>query len=68
MAGLKPVLWLSILYITTAVFFTKEGSLLFEFGSIKIYEEGVRQGIFISLRFFFLILMTSSVNINHDTN
>ena len=34
-------------------------TLLFELGPIKIYEEGIRQGIFISLRFFFLILMTS---------
>jgi energy-coupling factor transport system permease protein len=58
-AGLKPVLWLVLFTLLLQVFFTKEGSLLFEVGPIKIYEEGVRQGIFISMRFFFLILMTS---------
>jgi energy-coupling factor transport system permease protein len=58
-AGLKPVLWLVLFTLLLHVFFTKEGSLLFELGPIKIYEEGVRQGIFISMRFFFLILMTS---------
>lgn len=58
-AGLKPVIWLVILTLLLQVFFTKEGSLLYELGPIMIYEEGVRQGIFISLRFFFLILMTS---------
>ena len=28
-------------------------------GWFKIYEEGIRQGIFISMRFFLLILVTS---------
>jgi energy-coupling factor transport system permease protein len=58
-AGLKPVLWLVLFTLLLQVFFTKEGSLLYELGPIKVYEEGVRQGIFISMRFFFLILMTS---------
>ncbi|MEH7180930.1 energy-coupling factor transporter transmembrane component T family protein [Neobacillus vireti] len=58
-AGLKPVLWLVLFTLLLQVFFTKEGNLLYEVGPIKIYEEGVRQGIFISMRFFFLILMTS---------
>ncbi|MFP7300111.1 energy-coupling factor transporter transmembrane component T family protein [Neobacillus niacini] len=58
-AGLKPVLWLVLFTLLLQVFFTKEGTLLYELGPIKIYEEGVRQGIFISMRFFFLILMTS---------
>lgn len=57
--GLKPVLWLVLFTLVLQLFFTKQGDLLFQWGPIKIYEEGVRQGIFISLRFFFLILMTS---------
>ncbi|WHY77774.1 energy-coupling factor transporter transmembrane protein EcfT [Neobacillus sp. WH10] len=57
--GLKPVLWLVLFTLVLQLFFTKEGALLFELGPIKIYEEGLRMGIFISLRFFFLILMTS---------
>lgn len=57
--GLKPVLWLVLFTLVLQLFFTKQGDLLYQWGPIKIYEEGVRQGIFISLRFFFLILMTS---------
>ncbi|WP_413304637.1 energy-coupling factor transporter transmembrane protein EcfT [Bacillus sp. 1P10SD] len=57
--GLKPVLWLVLFTLALQLFFTKQGDLLYHWGPIKIYEEGVRQGIFISLRFFFLILMTS---------
>jgi energy-coupling factor transport system permease protein len=41
------------------IFFTRDGPLLFEWQFIKVYEEGLRQGIFISIRFFVLVLMTS---------
>ena len=58
-AGLKPVIWLVLFTLVLQLFFTKQGQLLYEAGPIKIYDEGVRQGIFISLRFFFLILLTS---------
>lgn len=57
--GLKPVLWLVLFTLVLQLFFTKQGSVIFEMGPLKIYEEGLRQGVFISLRFFFLILMTS---------
>ncbi|MGG3468796.1 energy-coupling factor transporter transmembrane protein EcfT [Neobacillus pocheonensis] len=57
--GLKPVLWLVLFTLVLQLLFTKQGDLLWEVGPLKIYEGGVRQGIFISLRFFFLILMTS---------
>jgi energy-coupling factor transport system permease protein len=58
-AGLKPVFWLVIFTLVMQVLFTQEGSLLVKIGPLKIYEEGLMQGIFISLRFFLLILMTS---------
>jgi energy-coupling factor transport system permease protein len=58
-AGLKPVLWLVIFTLILQLFFTKGGELVFSYGPVKIYQEGIRQGIFISFRFFFLILMTS---------
>ncbi|WP_071396690.1 energy-coupling factor transporter transmembrane component T family protein [Bacillus tuaregi] len=57
--GLIPVLWLVLFTLLIHFFFTREGELLLDWGWIKIYEEGVRQGIFISLRFFLLILLTS---------
>lgn len=61
--GLLPVLWLVIFTLFLHLFLTKDGNLLFEFGFIKVYEEGVRQGIFISMRFLFLILMTSMLTL-----
>jgi energy-coupling factor transport system permease protein len=57
--GLKPILWLILFTFFLHVFFTKEGAVLLDAGFLKIHEEGLRQGIFISLRFFYLILITS---------
>ncbi|WP_042454007.1 energy-coupling factor transporter transmembrane component T family protein [Neobacillus dielmonensis] len=57
--GLKPVIWLVLLTFIMQLFFTKEGSVVFTWGPVKIYEEGIKMGVFISLRFFFLILITS---------
>jgi energy-coupling factor transport system permease protein len=58
-AGLKPVLFLVLFTLVLHLFLTKEGDILVKFGWIEIYEEGLRQGAFISLRFFYLILITS---------
>jgi energy-coupling factor transport system permease protein len=58
-AGLKPVLWLILFTLLLHLFLTKEGGLLVQLGPVKIYEGGLRQGVFISMRFFLLILMTS---------
>ncbi|ALC88373.1 cobalt ABC transporter permease [Bacillus sp. FJAT-18017] len=57
--GLKPILWLVIFTLLLHLFLTREGNVVLELGWIKIYSGGIRQGIFISLRFFFLILVTS---------
>lgn len=57
--GLKPVFLLVIFTFLLHIFMTKEGDIIFELGWLKIYEEGLRQGIFISLRFLLLILITS---------
>lgn len=57
--GLKPVLWLVIFTFFLHLFLTREGAVLLDLGWFKIYEEGLRQGIFISMRFFLLILITS---------
>lgn len=57
--GLKPVMFLIAFTFLLHIFFTKEGDLLFELGFLKIYEEGLRQGIYISIRFLVLVLMTS---------
>ncbi|WP_246945643.1 energy-coupling factor transporter transmembrane component T family protein [Bacillus pinisoli] len=57
--GLKPVMWIVLFTFALHIFMTQEGELLFEWGWIHIYEEGLRQGIFISIRFFLLVAMTS---------
>ncbi|CAM3933556.1 energy-coupling factor transporter transmembrane component T family protein [Mesobacillus zeae] len=58
-AGLKPVLWLVLFTLLLHLFFTKGGEPVVQLGSFAIYEEGIRQGIFISLRFLLLIVVTS---------
>lgn len=59
LGGLKPVMWLVLFTFLLHIFFTKEGEVLADFGFIKIYEEGLRQAIFISLRFTYLIIVTT---------
>lgn len=57
--GLKPVLLLIVFTFFLHVFFTKEGEVLLDLGWLKVYEGGLRQGIYISLRFTYLILITT---------
>ncbi|MEH7442696.1 energy-coupling factor transporter transmembrane protein EcfT [Bacillus sp. JJ1122] len=57
--GLKPILLLVVFTFLLHIFMTKGGELVLDLGWLKIYENGIRQGIFISLRFFLLILITS---------
>ena len=57
--GLKPVLLLMVFTFLLHMLFTREGAVVADFGFIKIYEEGLRQGIFISLRFLVLVFMTT---------
>jgi energy-coupling factor transport system permease protein len=57
--GLKPIFLIIIFTFFLHILFTKEGVLLYKLGWLEIYEGGLMQGIFISLRFTFLILVTS---------
>ncbi|AQU77941.1 MULTISPECIES: energy-coupling factor transporter transmembrane protein EcfT [Planococcus] len=57
--GLKPVFILLVFTFLLHIFFTREGDILVDFGFIEIYEEGLRQGIFISIRFLVLVFITS---------
>lgn len=57
--GLKPVFILLLFTFFLHLFFTREGDLLFSFWFIEVYEEGLRQGIFISIRFLVLVFITS---------
>ena len=57
--GLKPVILLIILTLIIQLFFTKRGEVVFSLFGLDIYDEGIKMGIFISLRFTLLILITS---------
>ncbi|MDW0116779.1 energy-coupling factor transporter transmembrane protein EcfT [Sporosarcina thermotolerans] len=57
--GLKPILFLIVFTFLMHFIFTKEGAVLVDLKFLKIHEEGVRQGIFISIRFLVLVLMTT---------
>lgn len=57
--GLKPVFILLIFTFLLHIFFTQGGRLLLSIGFIDIYEEGLRQGIFLSIRFLVLVFITS---------
>lgn len=57
--GLKPVMFLVVFTLLLHIFFTREGAVIFEWKFIKIYEEGLRMGIFISIRFLVLVLVTT---------
>ncbi|WP_026678070.1 energy-coupling factor transporter transmembrane component T family protein [Fictibacillus gelatini] len=57
--GLRPILIIVLFTFALHIFMTKGGALLFQFGWLKIYEQGVVQGSFISFRLIFLVLVTS---------
>ncbi|NSL52560.1 energy-coupling factor transporter transmembrane component T family protein [Calidifontibacillus erzurumensis] len=57
--GLKPILWIVLFTLVLHLFMTKEGDIVVDFGWLTIYEEGIKQGVFISIRFVLLIVITS---------
>lgn len=57
--GLRPVIYLIIFTFILQLFFNKEGEIIYSIGKIHIYEEGLRQAIFISTRFFLLVFVTT---------
>ena len=57
--GLKPVIILMVFTFLLHLLVTKEGAVLLDLGFMKIYEEGLKQGIFISVRFLVLVFITS---------
>jgi energy-coupling factor transport system permease protein len=59
--GLKPIFILIIITSVLNIFMTKgtEDTLIFQFGFLNIYDEGLRIAIFMTLRLVFLIVGTS---------
>ncbi|MFX0561419.1 energy-coupling factor transporter transmembrane protein EcfT [Tepidibacillus infernus] len=54
--GLLPIFWMIILTIILHLSMTKGGNLLFQWYWLTIYEEGVKQAIYISIRLLLLVL------------
>lgn len=57
--GLKPVLIIILFTFLLHLLMTKGGPVLLDLGFITIHREGLIQGVFISLRFVYLILITT---------
>ncbi|MER2123228.1 MAG: energy-coupling factor transporter transmembrane component T [Exiguobacterium indicum] len=61
--GLRPILFLIVFTFVIQLFFTREGAVIFELGWLRIYEEGLRLAIIVSLRFFYLVSITTLVTL-----
>ena len=57
--GLKPVFFLILLTSILNIFMLRGGNLVFELGFIKIYDEGIKTALFMSIRLILLIMGTS---------
>lgn len=57
--GLRPILWIIVITFLLQSLMTDKGELLFHWGWVHIYMGGVARGIYIALRIFFLIVVTT---------
>lgn len=56
--GIKP-LWIILVLTLGLHIFMTEGQLLWQWGFLKITQEGLKQGIFMALRLIYLVTITS---------
>lgn len=57
--GMRPILWFVYLTFFLHILLNKEGSLLWQFGFLSVYSEGVYQGLIVSFRLFVLIFFST---------
>lgn len=57
--GLKPLLLLIVLTVFLQIFFTQGEQLLYSWGPVQIYQEGLVNAAFIFLRFMLIIFMST---------
>ncbi|MGG1572153.1 energy-coupling factor transporter transmembrane component T family protein [Fictibacillus sp. NRS-1165] len=57
--GLKPIFLIVIFTFILHILMTKQGEVIYGLGWLKIYEGGLKQGVFISLRLVYLVVITS---------
>ncbi|WP_283776119.1 CbiQ family ECF transporter T component, partial [Bacillus velezensis] len=63
LSGLKPILWSFLFTFFLHIFTNKEGEVLFQLCWFSIHEKGLEQGIYISIRSFVIILMTTELTL-----
>ncbi|WP_445002345.1 energy-coupling factor transporter transmembrane component T family protein [Exiguobacterium alkaliphilum] len=61
--GLRMILFLIIFTLFLQLFFNRDGQLLLSVGPFAIYSEGIRMGMIVSLRFFYLVMLTTLVTL-----
>lgn len=61
--GMRPIFFLVIIMFILHGFYTKEGEVLFSFGLVELYSEGIIQGAFIASRLMLLIMMTTTLTL-----
>jgi energy-coupling factor transport system permease protein len=52
---LRPVAFIVALTLLFQIFFSREGSMLFEWGFLEVHEGGLRMGLFLALRILLLV-------------
>ena len=54
--GLKPILYIVVLTFVLNLFFQAEGTILWQWGFMKVTEEGLRRAIYMALRLVLLVI------------
>lgn len=62
--ALKPIWIILLITLIFHLWLNKEGELLLEWGWIRVYEQGLVQGVTITLRILFLILLSSLLTLS----
>ncbi len=57
--SLKPIMFILIITFVFNIFFTKSGTLLWEWGFLKIYQEGIIRAAFLCIRLLIIVSMAS---------
>lgn len=57
--SIRAVVWIVLFTVLLHLFLTKGGSIVVELPFLTIYEEGIRQAIFTSIRFILLVVFAS---------
>lgn len=57
--AMKPMMYMMIFLAVFNTFFLRTGTLLWEFGFIKIYDDALHQTLFIVLRLMLMIMVTT---------